>query len=102
MVSITIRGRKMTVAAGQVWTEEAVRVHAARLYPAARRATVAPPAVAHSSGRHRRRRADRRLTAWLRSCAGRRGSIGQDLPMAIFLAGSRVGSGMRTSRTPSL
>jgi hypothetical protein len=38
----------------------------------------------------------------LRFGAGRRGSLGQDLLMAIFFAGSRVGSGMRISRTPSL
>jgi len=44
----------------------------------------------------------RHLAAWLRFSAGQRGGLGQDLLMAIFLASSCLGSGMRISRTPSL
>jgi len=43
----------------------------------------------------------RALYSSLRPGPGRRGSLGQELLMAIFLAGSGFGSGMRISSTPA-
>jgi hypothetical protein len=47
------------------------------------------------------RRVGRRLAVSSRFGAGRRSSLGQDLLMAIFVASSRLGAGIRIPRIPS-